>query len=154
MHQSSFGTEPDKMSNPEDRRPHVCPTCGKAYTIAAHLRDHQRSVHDGVRYICSKCQKLFVKESYRNRHQQQCPGTRYTCSNCGQDFSTVLQLRTHRTNAHQPQAINPHHRSSTSRAEAASVVRPSTSRDEAASAVRPSTSRDEPVARKSSPVAK
>ena len=47
----------------------------------------------------------------------------------------MLQLRTHRTNAHQPQAISrqhAHHRSSTSRDETASAVRPSTSRDESA----------------------
>ena len=157
--QSFFGNKRVKMSNPEKRRPHVCPTCGKAYTIAAHLRDHQASVHDGVRYICSKCQKPFVKESYRNRHQQQCTGTRYTCSDCRQDFTSIQQLRSHRTNVHQTNVNNrrrphpPEARPSTSRNETLSSMGPSTSRDEALSSMRPSTSRDE-QAEGPSPMAK
>ena len=89
------------MSNPEQRRPHVCPTCGKAYIQVVHLREHQASVHDRVRYICSKCQKPFVKETYRNRHELQCTGTHYSCSDCHQDFSSLQQLRNHQTGAHQ-----------------------------------------------------
>ena len=126
-HQNSSGNQTDKMSNPEERRPHVCPTCGKAYIKAAHLRDHQASAHDGVRYICAKCQKPFVKESYRNRHQQKCSGTIYTCSHCQQDFTSLQELRSHRTSAHQPQVNNrrrphpPEARPSTSRGDAASA---------------------------------
>ena len=133
-HQNSSGNQTDKMSNPEERRPHVCPTCGKAYIKAAHLRDHQASAHERVRYICAKCQKPFVKESYRNRHQQQCSGTIYTCSHCHRDFTSLQELRSHRTSAHQPQVNNrrrPH-----------------------PPEARPSTSRDESVASGYSPVAK
>ena len=113
------------MSNPAQRRPHVCPTCGKAYTKAAHLRDHQESVHQGICYMCSKCQKPFVKESYRNHHQQQCTGTHYSCNDCHQDFTSLQQLRNHRASAHQPQINNrqqPH----------PPEARPSTSQDDAA----------------------
>ena len=115
------------MSNPEERRAHVCPTCGKAYTRATHLRDHQASAHDGVRYMCTKCQKPFVRETYRNYHQQQCPGTIYTCSQCHQDVMSLQELRSHRTSVHQPQVNN-------RRRPYPPEARPSTSRDEAASA--------------------
>ena len=94
------------MSNPEQRRSHVCPTCGKAYTKPAHLREHQASAHDGVRYICTKCQKPFVQESYRNRHELQCTGTHYSCSDCHQDFSSLQQLRNHQISTHQPLVNN------------------------------------------------
>ena len=115
------------MSNPEQRRPYVCPACGKAYTRAIHLQDHQESVHQGIRYICSKCQKSFVREAYRNRHELQCTGTRYSCNDCHQDFTSLQQLRNHRTSAHQPQVNNrrrPH----------PPEPRPSTSRNEATAA--------------------
>ena len=105
----------------------MCPTCGKAYIQAVHLQEHQRNIHEGVCYICSKCQKPFVKESYRNRHELQCTGTYYSCNDCHQDFTSLQQLRNHRTSAHQPQVNNrrqPH----------PLEARPSTSRNEAAAA--------------------
>ena len=106
----------------------MCPTCGKAYIKAAHLREHQASIHDGVCYTCAKCQKPFVQESYRNRHEQQCTGIHYSCNDCHQDFTSIQQLRNHHTSTHQSQVINrrrPH----------PPEARPSTSRNEDTAAV-------------------
>ena len=128
IQQSPSGNKRVKMSNPEERQPCVCPTCGKAYTRAIHLQDHQESVHQGIRYICFKCQKSFVREAYRNHHQLKCTGTHYSCNDCHQDFTSLQQLRSHRASAHQSQINNrrrPH----------PPEARPSTSRNEATAAV-------------------
>ena len=58
--------------------------------------------HEGVRYQCEKCKKYFSTESYRNTHQETCPGTVFGCGQCDQQFANRTALQLHQRAAHRP----------------------------------------------------
>ena len=72
----------------------------ESFTKPAYLREHVARVHNGVRYLCIVCHKHFGRESYRNQHQKQCKGNRFTCNQCGKEFDKALQLQIHKSKIH------------------------------------------------------
>ena len=92
------------MDHQEYKKPnkqHTCTQCGKKFNRPAHLQEHIQRAHEGIRYQCSHCHKHFSTESYRNQHQKQCQNAIFTCVDCGQEFSRVLELQSHRMKVHQ-----------------------------------------------------
>ncbi|XP_078287821.1 histone-lysine N-methyltransferase PRDM9-like [Rhinoraja longicauda] len=77
-------------------RRHECAECGKCFTRAGSLHEHQRT-HTGERlYTCSVCGKGFAHSGTLHRHQRTHTGERpYTCSVCGKGFAQAGDLHRH-----------------------------------------------------------
>ena len=89
------------MANTE--KTHKCSVCRKSYTQLAHLREHERRVHQGVRYQCWQCKKTFHRESYHNSHAEKCKIKPHViCVKCGVIFNTKYQLQTQDLEHHHP----------------------------------------------------
>ncbi|XP_078287886.1 uncharacterized protein LOC144612203 [Rhinoraja longicauda] len=81
-------------------RRHECAECGKCFTRAGSLHDHQRTHTGEWPYTCSVCGKCFARARNLHLHQRTHTGERpYTCSVCGKSFahsgSLHLHQRTH-----------------------------------------------------------
>lgn len=82
----------------EEHLPHTCDECGRSYSTARKLKDHQRKLHmnQGL-YQCSECPKQFptkrALQMHMNRHTgigpHQCPG-------CGKRYMTPQELQFHK----------------------------------------------------------
>uniref|UniRef100_A0A3P9L9Y5 C2H2-type domain-containing protein n=1 Tax=Oryzias latipes TaxID=8090 RepID=A0A3P9L9Y5_ORYLA len=77
------------------QRPHVCDTCGKAFTLK-HLKMHQM-VHTGERaYNCQYCSKSFTIHGNLQRHLRIHTGEKpYMCQTCGKSFNQADTLKSH-----------------------------------------------------------
>ena len=91
----------DNLEDKKSKKQHTCTQCGKFFNRLAHLYEHIKRVHEGIPYQCSLYHKHFSTESYRNQHQRQCQTTSFICKDCGQEFRKVLEMQSHRMNAHQ-----------------------------------------------------
>uniref|UniRef100_A0A8C6EVT5 C2H2-type domain-containing protein n=1 Tax=Marmota marmota marmota TaxID=9994 RepID=A0A8C6EVT5_MARMA len=78
------------------RKPFTCGLCGKTYSRASALADHQKK-HTGEKpYKCSRCEKSFFVRSVLRDHQRTHTGERpYTCSSCDKSFCHRSALITH-----------------------------------------------------------
>ncbi|XP_078251660.1 histone-lysine N-methyltransferase PRDM9-like, partial [Rhinoraja longicauda] len=76
--------------------PYTCSVCGKGFAWAGHLHRHQRT-HTGERpYTCSVCGKGFAHSGDLHRHQRTHTGERpFTCSVCGKSFVNSGHLHRH-----------------------------------------------------------
>ena len=66
------------------------------------LKDHIASAHEGKKFCCEKCGKVFIYNDYlkthiRNVHEEH---KKYQCDECGETFSTPANLRRHMKTSH------------------------------------------------------
>ncbi len=101
-HSSGISLPETMKEDNTNKKKHSCPTCGQKFLYPAHVRDHMERKHENVRHQCSKCKKYFSTESYRNTHQEKCPGTVFGCGQCDQQFANRTALQLHQRAAHRP----------------------------------------------------
>uniref|UniRef100_A0A8C7YLK1 Si:dkey-182i3.10 n=1 Tax=Oryzias sinensis TaxID=183150 RepID=A0A8C7YLK1_9TELE len=77
-------------------RPHVCDTCGKAFTLKQLLRNHQRLHADERPFCCEVCGKSFYRAHSLKMHQMVHTGERaYNCQYCSKSFTIHGNLQRH-----------------------------------------------------------
>lgn len=59
-----------KAAKPDRAKPHVCPTCTRAFARLEHLKRHQRSHTNEKPYQCAACGRCFARRDLVLRHQQ------------------------------------------------------------------------------------
>jgi len=77
-------------------KPHVCETCGKAFSKANSLDVHMRT-HSGEKpYACETCGKAFSESGNLGKHMRTHSGEKpHVCETCGKAFSKAGNLAEH-----------------------------------------------------------
>eukprot|EP00057_Strongylocentrotus_purpuratus_P002936 XP_003725555.1 PREDICTED: zinc finger protein 26 [Strongylocentrotus purpuratus] len=86
-----------------DVKPHVCETCGSAFTIKWYLNRHINIVHSDVySYPCTICDKKFKAKTALSVHMQlhNVEGKVYSCDQCDAEFHVKRYLARHKRKYH------------------------------------------------------
>ncbi|XP_041471036.1 zinc finger and BTB domain-containing protein 17-like [Lytechinus variegatus] len=86
-----------------DVKPHVCETCGSAFTIKWYLNRHINIVHSDVySHTCSICDKKFKSKTALSVHMQlhNVEGKVYRCDQCDAEFHVKRYLARHKRKYH------------------------------------------------------
>lgn len=87
-----------------DNRPrYECADCGKSYTSAGALKEHEEVVHGGKKFPCEKCGKVFfsgkgLRKHIRNVHGEQ--REEHQCPKCSKKFLNKGDLAVHLKEVH------------------------------------------------------
>ena len=77
------------------QRPHVCPTCNRAFKTKSMLETHA-TVHSAERpYSCARCGKTFKLRKYLDVHVLTHASEKVCCAACGKIFGQPSDLRKH-----------------------------------------------------------
>src|SRR5207249_777512 len=78
--------------------PYVCEVCGRGFTFAAAMREHQARMHSGVTpFDCGVCGKGFCSKIVRDAHMKVHDlRKQHFCEDCGEYFVTMSSLKTHK----------------------------------------------------------
>ncbi|XP_044269362.1 zinc finger protein 383-like isoform X32 [Tribolium madens] len=75
-----------------------CEVCNRGYSIAGHLDRHKKVVHEGFRFVCELCPKMYKNEILFKKHvKQHDPNyveTKFPCPHCSKVFNKTA-LRNH-----------------------------------------------------------
>uniref|UniRef100_A0A8D8WM98 Zinc finger protein 614 n=1 Tax=Cacopsylla melanoneura TaxID=428564 RepID=A0A8D8WM98_9HEMI len=74
---------------------YTCGTCGKNFKFKNSMVTHRKTFHEGVRYKCTKCPKIFMAQSKLNIHMKNHEGVFYTCEHCPKTFCSKYSLKEH-----------------------------------------------------------
>ena len=86
---------------------YFCDRCGKKYTEPQSLRNHIKTIHEGIRKpsTCPIC--LLTFETYakmqRHRTMKHAQGEKYECKLCGKRSDSISHLRVHMRKHEEPQ---------------------------------------------------
>ena len=97
----------DMPSIPSLKKEHAKSRCepGKVQqSWQGHQPSHTKSVHDGIRYSCNKCNNHYKTEAHLNRHRKYdhggVKGIRYKCTQCDRDYKMKDGLTRHKKEEH------------------------------------------------------
>ena len=95
QHLCSHSVKSTKPSN--SVKSQVCPLCCKTFASHAYMRRHMLTIHEDRRpHKCTQCGKAFRDVSRLNLHSRTHTGEKpYICSVCGKGFSQSGNLKTH-----------------------------------------------------------
>ncbi|KAF3857983.1 hypothetical protein F7725_011184 [Dissostichus mawsoni] len=82
-------------------KPHRCVVCGKAFIRGPDLKRHER-VHSNERpFACQMCEKAFKHKSHLKDHERQHRGERpFNCGSCEKAFIKASDLKRHWNTMH------------------------------------------------------
>lgn len=82
-------------------KPHRCVVCGKAFIRGPDLKRHER-VHSNERpFACQMCEKAFKHKSHLKDHERQHRGERpFNCGSCDKAFIKASDLKRHWNTMH------------------------------------------------------
>ncbi|KAM9790674.1 zinc finger and BTB domain-containing protein 14-like isoform X2 [Syngnathus typhle] len=82
-------------------KPHRCVVCGKAFIRGPDLKRHER-VHSNERpFACQLCEKAFKHKSHLKDHERQHRGERpFNCGSCDKAFIKASDLKRHWNTMH------------------------------------------------------
>ena len=71
--------------------------CGKKFKIRKNMKTHMRLTHNGKRFKCNGCDKMFFSQANLERHQDQVHGRneKVPCNVCSKTFKNNEYLLTH-----------------------------------------------------------
>ena len=100
---NSFGSSTDCKKHEKS----CCPLCKKNLENVAGLKKHIRFVHDKERPVqCNECHKKFVTKHTLATHMSEVhEGKRYACDLCDKVFGVQTRLNWHRNEFHDPNNI-------------------------------------------------
>lgn len=82
---------------------HMCEICGKVFSGTNSLGRHRRQVHGGEWHTCNQCQISYTQFDKLKAHLKKCQ-TEWSCTICGQHFSSLLHFNRHRV-THHPETV-------------------------------------------------
>ena len=81
---------------------YACDQCDYEATLKGTLTEHIHTKHDGVKYACKQCDYQFTKQSNLTRHiQSMHEGVKYTCDQCDYQFTQQGHLTEHIQSKHE-----------------------------------------------------
>ena len=92
-------TNADQMEDGDDNNAKIeCELgCGKKFKIRKNMKTHVRLTHNGKRFKCDGCDKMFFSQANLERHQDQVHGRneKVPCNVCNKTFKNNEYLLTH-----------------------------------------------------------
>ena len=82
----------DKVHGEKRQKTHKCDSCGQSFFVAAQLKEHVHTVHEGNKdYKCDACGNSFSQEENLKTHIQtiQEYGKVHKCETCGKTLSST-----------------------------------------------------------------
>lgn len=81
----------------------VCRVCNETLLSIKELHKHIQQVHDGRRYHCKYCLKLYKTRSSRDGHEDAKHTGKYShyCSICNTGYVSGANLRAHESAVHE-----------------------------------------------------
>ena len=73
-----------------------CTQCYKTFTRKEGLRQHNQSVHEGIKYACSQCDFQAVRQDGLTQHiKSKHEGVNYACNQCDKKYSQQRDVTRH-----------------------------------------------------------
>ncbi|ESO01827.1 hypothetical protein HELRODRAFT_106331 [Helobdella robusta] len=89
-----------------ERKPHLCPKCGKEYRDRASLKRHEAMVHLKIGHLCLQCDRKFSSPHALKQHQHQHTGDFiYECDQCDKRYGNASSLYNHKKSHSQQKFI-------------------------------------------------
>ncbi len=80
----------------ESKKRFCCEKCPKSFTSNFALKEHRRTVHEGLKYQCETCNKTYLtKSGLRNCQNSHQGNTKHICGVCGAAFVYKSALQDH-----------------------------------------------------------
>ena len=76
----------------------VCPFCDKQFITASHVKKHIEYEHNGAKYSCDFCERMFNSnqaKSYHERLKHSTTKTSLHCEKCQKMFGSEVSLKAH-----------------------------------------------------------
>ena len=81
-----------------------CPLCFKIFTESYALKNHIKTIHEGISHACDECSKVFTDKANLSRHKNaRHKGIKYPCHSCSFMGSYRGSLMTHIKTKHENQ---------------------------------------------------
>ncbi|XP_076810707.1 histone-lysine N-methyltransferase PRDM9-like isoform X2 [Clavelina lepadiformis] len=85
-----------EVSTESDKKPFVCKTCEKQFSLKKSFRLHKRT-HIVQTHTCGHCNNEYPQLSQLKRHVRMVHHKRYICSVCGAKYGQSSDLKSHMT---------------------------------------------------------
>ena len=103
FHREEISHNPDPLAENKldikrikERKDLQCPECRKIFSAKSTMKHHYESIHEGVKYPCSKCDYKAGNVSHLTEHMESVHlGIKYECPVCGKRIAQKNHVRRH-----------------------------------------------------------